>query len=94
MIKNKVELGSLAMDLKRVAIGFHGGSDAMAKRFLKEALKREKEIDRKLVKPYLRTILDQVKYIGHRKDKHATNKLGIAEDALMYSTLLQNACLR
>lgn len=86
MIKNKVELGSLAMDLKRVAIGFHGGSDAMAKRFLEEALKREKEIDRKLVKPYIRTLLDQVKSIKNKEDKS-----DIAEDALMYSTLLQNA---
>lgn len=89
MDSNKIALSSLAMDLKRVALGYYRGSDAMAKRFLEEALKREKEIDRSLVKPYISTVLDQIKSIRQKK-----NKLDIAEDALMYSTLLQNACLR
>lgn len=88
MDKNKITLTSLALDLKRVALGYHRGSNDMAKRFLEEALKREKEIDRNSVKPYIRTVLDNIKSIGNQK-----NKVDIAEDALMYSTLLQNACL-
>lgn len=98
MDSNKIALSSLALDLKRVALGYYRGSDAVAKRFLEEALTREKDIDRNLVKPYVRIVLDHIKYIGHRKNrrstnKRSTNKLDIAEDALMYSTLLQNACL-
>lgn len=89
MDKNKIALSSLALDLKRMALGYFRGSDDMAKRFLQEAVTREKEIDRKLVKPYVRTILDRVESIGHKK-----NKLDIAENALMYSTLLQNAVRR
>lgn len=89
MDSNKIALSSLALDLKRVALGYYRGSDALAKRFLEEALKREKEIDKSSVKPYVRAILDKIKFIGQGK-----NRIDIAEDALMYSTLLQNACLR
>lgn len=86
MVKNKIALGSLALDLKRVAIGFHRGSDAMAERFLEEALKRKQEIDEQSVKPHIRKILAGIKLLSSRK-----KKMDIAEDALMYSTLLQNA---
>lgn len=91
MDSNKIALSSLALDLKRVALGYYRGSDTMADRFLEEALKREKEVDRNLVKPYIRDVLDQIKSIEHRKNRRSTNKMDIAEDALMYSTLLQNA---
>lgn len=89
MVKNKIALGSLALDLKRVAIGFHRGSDAMAERFLEEALKRKQEIDEQSVKPHIRKILAGIKLLSGRKKKG-----DIAEDALMYSTLLQNAASR
>lgn len=85
--KNKIALSSLAMDLKRVAIGYHRGSDIMAKRFLEEAFKRRDEVDRNSLKPHIKRILDNLEVMRHK------NKEDIAEDALMYSTLLQNASL-
>lgn len=88
MDKNKLALSSLAMDLKRVALGYYRGSDAMAERFFEEALKRRKEINQKSVKPYVRRILNNLEAIKSQK-LHKE----IAEDALMYSTLLQNASL-
>ena len=38
--KNKQILGAIAMDLKRVALGYFRGSSSMAERFFQEALKR------------------------------------------------------
>lgn len=76
--KNKFILESLASDLKRVALGLHRGSNAMAQRFLEEALKRKKEVDMKNVAPYIKKLLNNL-------DKKID-----ADDALMYSTLIQN----
>ena len=82
---NKQILGDIALDLKRVAIGFHRGSEAMAMRFIDEAIKRRSEIDEKNIKPYLKKILeDLIKIKTDKKEK-------AAEDALMYSTIIQNA---
>ncbi len=78
MKKNKYILESLASDLKRVALGKYRGSNSMAKRFLTEALKRKKEIDMEKIAPYIKRI---IKKINTRINE---------EDALMYSTLLQN----
>ncbi len=75
---NKYILESLASDLKRVALGLHRGSNAMSNRFLEEALKRKKEVELESVAPYIKKLLKRV-------DKHLD-----AEDALMYSTLIQN----
>lgn len=87
-MNNKAILGALAMDLKRVAMGYHRGSLNTAQRFFDEALKRRDEIDQKSLKPYLRKILNSLEEINSQKNtKHA------AEDALMYSILLQNAAL-
>lgn len=86
--KNRIALASLAMDLKRVAIGYHRGSDIMAERFFEEALKRRKEINQESVRPYVKRILNNLEAIKNQKQHKE-----IAEDALMYSTLLQNASL-
>lgn len=88
MNKNKLALSSLAMDLKRAALGYHGNSNKMADRFLHEAIKRKKEIDLKEVKPYIEKILGKLDEMIN-KDNHAK-----AEDALMYSTLFQNAAFK
>ncbi len=77
-MKNKYILESLASDLKRVALGLHRGSTTMADRFIDESLKRKKEVDLTKVAPYIRDILN-------RLDKKIN-----ADDALMYSTLIQN----
>jgi len=83
-MNNKIALESLAMDLKRVAIGYHRGSLTMAKRFYEEALLREKEIDSDSLRPYARRLLKKIESLQNN-----TNDF-IAEEALMLSTLLQN----
>jgi hypothetical protein len=88
-MKNKIALSSLAMDLRRAALGYHRGSNLMAERFFDEALKRKKEVDMLMVKPYVRKLLNRIEGIKLQK------KTGrIAEDALLYSILLQNAAVK
>ncbi len=87
-MNNKIALASLAMDLKRVALGYHRGSKLMAERFWQEALKRKDEIDVKNIKPYLKKLLDSFPSIYNQEDNM------IAENALMYSTLFQNAAIK
>lgn len=88
MTNNQTALSSLAMDLKRAALGYHRGSITMADRFLKEALKRKSEIDLETVKPYVANLLRKLDGLVREKD---TTR--IAEDALMYSILFQNASI-
>ncbi len=78
-MKNKAILGALSLDLKRAALGLNRGSIKMADRFFEEALKRRDEIDLKNVKLYIARFLKNIEKI---KDK---------EDALLYSTIFQNA---
>lgn len=85
-MNNTIALSSLAMDLRRVALSYHRGSTQMSERFFEEALKRKAEIDQNSVKPYLRTLLNKIEKITAQKDPQK-----IAEDALLYSILFQNA---
>jgi hypothetical protein len=84
-MNNKRILGALAMDLKRVALGYFRGSAAMAERFSQEALKRKNELDNGNLKPYLIKFLNRIELIKNEKSDKA------AEDALFYSTIFQNA---
>jgi len=86
-MKNKQVLGALALDLKRVATGYFRGSNIMADRFYEEALKRREELDRKNLKPYLVNILNKLDNLKKQQ------KIRVAEDALLYSTILQNAAV-
>lgn len=86
---NKIALGSLAMDLNRVAMGYQRGSIKMAEVFMLEAMKRKEEVDLVTVKPYIRDLLSKLEEMKNEKDKQK-----VAEDALMYSTLFQNAALK
>lgn len=88
-MKNNQVLSSLAMDLLRLALGLNRGSYLMAKRFEKEALKREKEIDYQSLPPYMKKILSSL----HNKIQ-ISNLKKKAEDALMYSTIIQNYTLK
>jgi hypothetical protein len=83
--RNKIAIGAMAMDLKRVCLCYYNGSENTAKRFCEEALKRKAEIDKDEVKVYLKKFIDDLPKVLHQKDK-----LRLAEDALMYSTLFQN----
>ena len=87
-MNNKIALASLAMDLKRVALGYHRGSRSLANRFFDEALKRKNEIDRLKIKPYVKNIIDRIENIKSEKEEQKR-----AEDALLYSILLQNAAI-
>lgn len=86
MDKNKTALSSLALDLKRVALGYHRGSHKTAERFFEEALKRRNEIDVLNIKPYLKKLLNDFEKIKFEREIERK-----AEDALMYSILFQNA---
>ena len=84
-MNNKQTLGALAMDLKRVALGYFRGSNVMADKFYLEALKRRSELDSKNLKPYLTIYLNKLDKLVKEEKKKA------AEDALLYSTIFQNA---
>jgi hypothetical protein len=86
---NKIALSSLAMDLKRVAQCYFRGSNTVAKRFLEESFLRRKEINKKEIKGYLVKLLSDLDSFKQEKD---TQKL--AEDALLYSKLFENASIK
>ncbi|EKD86074.1 MAG: hypothetical protein ACD_37C00487G0004 [uncultured bacterium] len=85
MNRNKIAIESLSMDLLRVALGYHRGSNKMTKNFLREAKKRVNEVEKSKVKPYFVKILKRIPTDLSKKD---TGR--IAEDALMYSNLCRN----
>ena len=84
-MNNKQLLGALALDLKRVAIGYYRGSTIMSERFFEEALKRRNEIDSTNLKPYL------VKFLNNIENLNKEEKKAAADNALLYSTIFQNA---
>ena len=84
-MNNKQILGALAIDLKRVAIGYFRGSTIMSEKFFQEALKRRNELDDSNLKPYLVKFLKDMENLKKEKNDRA------AEDALLYSTIFQNA---
>lgn len=84
----KITLSSLSMDLNRVALGLHRDSKVMAERFFQEALARKAEVDLLSVPLYIRKILIALENKNGNLDKH------FAEDALMYSVLLENYSVR
>lgn len=88
MNEQKVIIESLAMDLKRVALGLHRESYAMAKGFKEEALKRSHELENQKVEGYIKILINRMKLSLSGNDGKA------AEDALMYSTLFQNFALK
>ncbi len=86
MNDRKLILSSLALDLRRVAQGYHRGSYRMADRFLEEALKRKTEAEKLEEKAYIKKFLKKLE--DFRTEKDTTKK---AEDALTYSVIFQNA---
>ena len=84
----KILTQSLSMDLLRVALGLHRGSLKMAERFKQESQKACNEITRKNPNQDLSRLLNKTQAVLARDDEH------VAEDALMYSTLLRNFALK
>lgn len=75
------------MDLKRVALGLHRKSFIMADKFFTEAMKRTQEIDSSTLLPYMQTILKNIQTLTNQNNEQK------AENALMYSTRIQNYIL-
>ena len=88
MSDKKIILSSLALDLRRVALGYYRGSNKMAERFFDEALKRKSEGEAIEFVPYVKKLLEEFENIRSIKDEKKK-----AEDALMYSVLFQNAAV-
>ena len=82
-------LGALALDLRRAAQGYYKGSEKMAVRFSQEARARKKELENMDLKPYLQKLLSKLEDMFSEKDHKK-----LAEDALMYSVLFQNAAVK
>ena len=82
-------LGALALDLRRVAQGYYRGSETMGVRFAQEARARKEELRNANLKPYLRSLLSKMDEVFKQEDHKK-----LAEDALMYSVLFQNASLK
>lgn len=87
-MNNKAVLAALASDLKRVSLGLQRSSYNMADRFISEALKRKSEVNEKELEPYMLVILGKLDQI-----LSTSNQSRKAEDALLYSTLIQNYVL-
>lgn len=89
MIQANLPLAALSMDLKRVALASYNHSHKVADRFIQESLAKKNKIDVTSQRGHVRRLLTSLDAVLSQKD---TVKL--AEDALLYSTLLQNAALK
>lgn len=87
-MNQKIIIESLAMDLKRVAIGLHRGSYAMAERFKQESAKRYSQLENQKIDSYLEFLLKRSKEVLNNNNDR------LSEDALMYSTLFQNFAVK
>ena len=76
------------MDLKRVALASYNHSEKVAGRFIAESLAKKNKIGVNYERPNVQRLLTSLDDVLSQKD---SGKL--AEDALLYSTLLQNAAL-
>ena len=88
MTRQKLLLAELSMDLKRVALASYNHSDKVAGRFIIESLHKKKNIDITVLRPHIRRLLTNLDEVLSQRDP-----VKLAEDALLYSTLLQNAAL-
>lgn len=88
MTETKVLIGSLSNDLSRVANMLHRKSPS-AETFFHEMYRWVNAIDTTSVKPYIQSILSDLKSHEH----HPEQSEGRAETYLMYSILLQNYTL-
>lgn len=87
MSKLKDVLGSMALDLNRVAIGINRGSEIMAKRFFQEALARKSEISIKEIPAYLKKVMTEI-------DQNKKLNQEFAEEVLVYSILIENFVIK
>lgn len=81
-MNNNALLQAIALDLKRIAIGYHSGSTKMADRFLEEVGKRKVLLDYSSLQPTVKKLVINLDQLA--KEKNIQKR---ADDALMYSTL-------
>lgn len=84
-MNKKLEIESLASDLKRVSLGLQRNSMKMTERFSLEVLKRKQILAGIELDHYIERLLENLENI-----LKSSNNSKKAEDALMYSTLFQN----
>lgn len=84
----KIILGALSSDLKRVAMSLYRNSPSVAKRFFQEALSRKGETENLPLPSYLQKIIKEME-----NGLADISNPRVAEDCLMYSTLIQNYVL-
>jgi hypothetical protein len=89
MIQANLPLAALSMDLKRVALASYHRSHAVADRFIQESLAKKNKIDVNQERPNVQRLLASLDDVLSQR-----NSEKLAEDALLYSTLLQNAALK
>lgn len=89
MIQANLQLAALSMDLKRVALASYNHSFRVADRFIQESLAKKHAIDAGLHPPHIRRLLANLDAVLSQQDSAK-----LAEDALLYSTLFQNAALK
>lgn len=87
-MNQKVIISSLALDLKRIALGLYRGSNATVSIFKIEALKRGDELEKSNPGQYLINLWTKTKRTLEKNGEKA------AEDTLMYSTLFQNFAIK
>lgn len=80
----KIIIGSLALDLKRIALGLYRDSMYTASTFKMQAINRMNELEQYESDAYTQQLVDQT------KKALSILKKNNAEDLLMYSTLFQN----
>lgn len=80
----KIIIGSLALDLKRIALGLYRDSRYTANTFKKQAINRMDELEQYESDAYTQQLVNQTKKSLSILEKNR------AEDLLMYSTLFQN----
>lgn len=82
---SSVLLQNIALDLDRISTSLSRNSFAVAKRFDQEVIKQQKQINSLGLPIYIKKIVSALPQALSQKD--TTQK---ADDALMYSVLLQN----
>lgn len=87
-MNNNIALSSLALDLKRIALAYHRGSDKVGDRFVLETKRWINELDTTQTPQYINELVKNLETMLHEHDKQK-----VAENSLMYSILFQNYAL-
>lgn len=89
MTNTDIILSSLSMDLYRVAINAHRGSNAVCRRFMLETNRWISELEHMDIKSPIREIISRTKELGT-----IPSNQDLAEHALVYSILLKNQVVK